>query len=60
MENMSVSTSPYHETMNKNLPVLALLCDADSACKGFSSKGLLYDSVDTPVPMEGVDFYMKN
>lgn len=46
--------------MSTNIPVLALLCDADIYCKGFSTEGYLFLETATPVARQGVDFYAKN
>ncbi|KAK8803747.1 hypothetical protein WA158_001441 [Blastocystis sp. Blastoise] len=58
MKNMSVAG--YFATWTKDIKVMAFICSEDSHCKGFNSNGLLIESIDTPVPTEGIDLYLKN
>ena len=60
LENTSSEVGGYIQTMSTNIPVLALLCDADIYCKGFSTEGYLFLETATPVARQGVDFYAKN
>jgi hypothetical protein len=43
-----------------NLPQLQFLCDADPACKGFSSAGMFKTNVDNLVDRDGSVLYIKH
>lgn len=44
---------------HKDPAVLRALCDADPACAGFSSRGILKSNVTAPVAANGVTLYVK-